>query len=328
MVAGRLRVVFCGTPEFALPALERLLAAPEIGIEAVLTQPDRPRGRGLTPEAPPVKRRAEQAGLPVLQPTRMTSADVLEFFQRVAPDAVVIVAYGRIIPASLLSVAPLGWINVHASLLPKYRGAAPIQWAIAEGETRTGVTTMLLDAGLDTGPILLQRETAVGPDETAPELSRRLAEMGGELLIETLRGLREGSITPRSQDHQQATLAPPLRKEDGRIDWSWPARKIYNRMRAFVPWPGTYTMFRGQLCHLWGRPVPSPPVSASVPSGTLVEAGGNLLVACGEGSWLQVETVQLAGRRRLRAEEFLRGARLRAGERFESPPSADAVSSR
>jgi len=318
VVDDRLRVVFCGTPEFALPSLERLLSAPDIRVIGVLTQPDRPRGRGLQPEAPPVRRRAEQAGVPVLQPERMRTGEVRAFLERLAPDAVVVVAFGRLIPADLLSLPPLGWINLHASLLPRYRGAAPIQWAIAQGETVTGVTTMQLDAGLDTGPILLQRPVEIGPEETAPELAARLSRLGADLLLETLRGLRDGSLHPRPQDEAQATLAPPLRREDGQIDWNWPARKIFNRMRAFVPWPGSYTWFRGHRTHLRGRPVELglPPGEP----GTLVPQGERLLVACGEGTWLEVESVQIEGRRQVTAAEFLRGARLQPGERFESAP--------
>jgi methionyl-tRNA formyltransferase len=318
VVNDRLRVVFCGTPVFALPSLERLLVAPDIRVVGVLTQPDRPRGRGLQPEAPVVRRKAEQAAVPVLQPERMRATEVRAFLEHLAPDVVAVVAFGRLIPAELLSLPPLGWINLHASLLPRYRGAAPIQWAIAEGETVTGVTTMQMDAGLDTGPILLQRSVEIGPEETAPELAARLAQLGGDLLLETLRGLRNGALQPHPQDESQATLAPPLRREDGQIDWNWPARKIFNRMRAFVPWPGSYTWFRGQRIHLGGRPVEVrlPPEEP----GTLVQQGERLLVACGEGSWLEIERVQVEGRRQLTAAEFLRGARLRLGERFQSAP--------
>ena len=257
-----LRIVFCGTPEFAVPSLRHLIAQPDFKIEAVVTQPDRPRGRGQAVTISPVKEVAIEAGLPIFQPQKMRSPDALDFFTGAAPDAVVIIAYGQIIPQRLIDIPRLGWINLHGSLLPKYRGAAPIQWAIANGETRTGLTTMKIDAGLDTGPMLLKYETPIGPDETAPQLSARLAEAGAPLIAETLRRLALGEInrseiTPEPQDSSQVTLAPPLKKEDGRIDWSLPAQKIYNRMRGFDPWPGAFTTFRGKTCHVWGRPAPA-----------------------------------------------------------------------
>ena len=262
-----LRIVFCGTPEFGVPSLRRLLSDPDFTIEAVVTQPDRPRGRGQAVSSSPVKEAALEAGVDVYQPEKIKEDSAFDFFKRIAPDAVVIIAYGQIVPARLIEIPRLGWINLHASLLPKYRGAAPIAWAIANGETTTGLTTMQIDAGMDTGPILLQHEIAIAPDETAPELTRRLSEAGAPLIADSLRKLDQGEIRPVPQDASQATYAPLLKKEHGRIDWSLPARQIYNRMRGFAPWPGAYTIFRGQICHVWGHPADS-----SVPTRRFREA--------------------------------------------------------
>jgi len=310
-----LRIVFCGTPAFAVPALRELIARPEFKIEGVITQPDRPRGRGGEISAGPVKATALAAAIPVYQPQKIRSDEVFDYFARAVPDVVVIIAYGQIIPARLIAIPRLGWINLHGSLLPKYRGAAPIHWAIAKGETRTGLTTMSIDAGLDTGPTLLRWETAIGADETAPELYERMAQAGGLLIVETLRRLADGTITPVAQDAAQATFAPPLKKEDGRIDWSLPASVIYNRMRGFQPWPGAYTRFRGKQCAAWGRPAVSGFEGAA---GEIRASGGEVYVACGDGSALRLETVQMEGRKRVAAREFANGARIADGERFGS----------
>jgi methionyl-tRNA formyltransferase len=313
-----MRIVFCGTPEFAVPALRRLLAEPAFTIEAVVTQPDRPRGRGQQVQSSPVKDLALASGLYVYQPERIKSDSAYEFFNRLAPDAVAIIAYGQIISQRLIDIPRFGWVNLHASLLPKYRGAAPINWAIINGETRTGLTTMQIDAGLDSGPILLQTESEIGPDETAPELALRLAEAGAPLLVESLRGLERDEITPRQQNHAQATLAPLLKKEHGKIDWSLPAVEIYNRIRGLDPWPGAFTSFRGKLCHVWGRPAPasSGPAREKTALGTLVRHSDELYVACGEETALRLEALRLEGRKRLPPAEFARGARLKPGERF------------
>ena len=315
-----MRIVFCGTPEFAVPTLKRLLAEPDFAIEAVVTQPDRPRGRGQRVSSSPVKDLALDAGLYVYQPEKIKSDSACEFFKRLAPDAVVIIAYGQIIPARLIEIPRLGWINLHASLLPKYRGAAPVNWAILNGETHTGLTTMQIDAGLDTGPILLQQALEIRRDETAPQLAQRLAEAGAPLVVATLRQLDRGEITPTPQDHAQATLAPLLKKEDGRITWSLPAQQIYNRIRALEPWPGAFTTFRGKLCQVWGRPAAAPESTAAVgqPPGTLVAEKGELYVACGDMTWLQLEAVQLEGRKRVPAGDFTQGARLKPSEQFGS----------
>lgn len=285
---------------------------------AVYTQPDRPAGRKGALTAPPVKQTALALGLPVRQPERIRRPETVEELRGLAPEVVVVVGYGQIIPQSIIEIPPLGIINVHASLLPKYRGAAPIQWAIARGETVTGVTTMRIDAGLDTGDILLQRETPIGPEETAEELAARLAPMGAELLIETLEGLRAGTIAPRRQDHSQATLAPLLKKEDGRIDWSLPAREIFNRARGFVPWPGVYTEFRGGLLHIWRcRPAED---RIEGPPGAVKPVGRRLLARCGDGASLELLEVQPEGKKRMSAGAFLNGHPLSENEQFGVSP--------
>lgn len=313
-----MRMVFCGTPEFSVPSLQRLAAATSVSIAAVVTQPDRPRGRGQQVQSSPVKEAALALGLHVYQPEKLKSDSAFDFFQRIAPDVVVIIAYGQIVPQRLLEIPKHGWLNLHASLLPKFRGAAPVPWAIAEGETRTGVTVMRIDTGLDTGPTLSRAETPIGPDETAPQLLRRLAELGAPLVADTLVKYTRGEVHPVEQDHEQATFAPIIKKEHGRIHWSHTAQKLYNRIRGFQPWPGAYTTFRGQLCHLWGQPV-SPETAASlspVAEGTIVQSADQLFVACGEHTWLRVEEVQVEGRKRLSARDFVNGARLSSGERF------------
>jgi methionyl-tRNA formyltransferase len=309
-----LRIVFCGTSDFALPSLRHLAAQPDFQIVGVVTQPDRPRGRGQATASPPVKDAAVAAGLAVYQPQKIKSDEALEYFKRVAPDVVAIIAYGQIIPQHLIEIPRLGWINLHGSLLPKYRGAAPVHRAILNGETRTGLTTMRIDAGLDTGPMLLKYESEIGPDETAPELYARLAEAGAPLLAETLRGIERGTLTPAPQDNSQATFAPPLKKEEGRIDWSLPAQRIYNRIRGLQPWPGTFTSFRGKNCAIWGRPADLAP--SQQPPGAIALRGDNVIVACGEGSALRIEFVQLEGRKRITGREFANGARLAPDDRF------------
>jgi methionyl-tRNA formyltransferase len=311
-----LRIIFCGTPEFAVPSLRRLLSDPNFVVEAVVTQPDRPRGRGQEVSASPVKEVALAAGVQVYQPEKIRADAAVDFFTRLAADVVVIIAYGQIIPKRLIALPRMGWINVHGSLLPKYRGAAPIAWAIANGETVTGLTTMQIDPGMDTGPMLLKHELSIGPDETAPELARRLAEAAAPLIAETLNKLERGEIEPVPQDSSQATYAPLLEKENGRIDWARPAGEIYNRMRGFAPWPGAYSTFRGQVCQIWGRPG-DPVVTGQTPA-SLVVGGDGVSVVCGEKSRLHLETVQIEGRKRVTAREFANGARLAPDERFGS----------
>jgi methionyl-tRNA formyltransferase len=312
---SRIRLVFCGTPQFAIPSLKHLLTQSDFDIMGVFTQPDRPRGRGQEISFSPVKELALQEKLPVFQPAKIRAPEAEEQLRGLQPDAVVIIAYGQIIPARLLNIPRLGWINLHASLLPKYRGAAPVNWAIAQGETRSGNTTMRIDAGMDTGEMLLQQELEIGAEETTPEFAARLAEAGAPLIAETLRGIAGGTLSGRAQNHAEATLAPMLKREDGRIDWQLPAAQIFNRMRGFAPWPGAYTEFRGQTCHLWAKPV-SNEMSEAAPGTMLVASSGALRVACGQGSVLELISVKLEGRKLVPASEFANGARLQVGEAF------------
>ena len=312
-----LRIVFCGTPEFAVPSLRRLAERPEFLVEAVITQPDRPRGRGQHVSSSPVKEAALELGLHVYQPETIKSESSQEFLKRVAPDAVVIIAYGQIIPARLLTIPRLGWLNLHASLLPRYRGAAPIHWAIANGETITGLTTMQIDAGMDTGPTLLRREVEIGPDETAPELAARMSAIGADLIVESLLRFDRGEISPTPQEEKGVSYAPILKKEDGRIDWGLTAQQIYNRMRGFAPWPGSYSTFRGQTCHLWGRPETRGAAGEQITPGEIVHSTKEIYIVCGEGTCLRLESIQVEGRKKISAREFANGAHLAPNERFE-----------
>ena len=312
-----LKLIFCGTPAFAVPSLRALLSDSYFQIAGVVTQPDRPRGRGKKTASSPVKDAALEAGVAVYQPEKIRSESSLDYFKRLAPDVVVIIAYGQIIPAALIAIPRLGWINLHGSLLPKYRGAAPINWAIINGEKVTGLTTMQIDAGLDTGPMLLKYQTGIGPDETAPDLYSQLAEAGAPLIVETLKKLDQGEIAPTPQDNSQASLAPPLKKEDGRIDWFLPAPKIYNRIRGLQPWPGAFTTFRGATCRIWGKPL-KPVAAGGMPGIILPTQEDGLLVICGASTVLHVEQVQIEGRNRISDREFMNGARIAPGEHFGS----------
>jgi len=306
-----MNLVFMGTPVFAVPTLERIVEAGH-AVTGVFTQPDRPKGRGGQMAAPPVKECALRLGLPVHQPERVRRPEIVEQLKQLNPDAMVVVGYGQIIPQSIIDIPRLGIINVHASLLPKYRGAAPIQWAIANGETRTGVTTMRIDAGLDTGDMLLRWGTEIGPEETSLELSERMSAAGADLLVKTLVGLEDESVKPEPQDNAQATLAPILKKEDGLIDWNWTAQKICNRARGFLPWPGAYSSFRGQLFHVWKARVAGESLSAG--AGRLIPQKKRLLAVCGEGTTLELVEVQIEGRKRIPAEAFLNGHKLDENE--------------
>src|ERR1700733_9419833 len=287
-----LNLVFCGTPRFAVPTLDNLVEA-GFPVRLVVTQPDRPKGRGLELDASPVKQRAVQLRLPIVQPEKIKNND--EFcahLNALKPDAIIVVGYGRIIPQWMLDLPPLGNINLHASLLPKYRGAAPIQWAIARGETITGVTSMRIDGGLDTGDILLQKEIPIAADDTADTLAPKLAAVGAGLTVETLRGLQAGSIYPRMQDHAAATLAPILKKEDGLIDFTRPAGEILNRMRGFQPWPGAYTRFRGKTLQIWRAAV----ANRRLPARELQVEGERLFAGCGQDTSIELLEVQLEGK--------------------------------
>jgi methionyl-tRNA formyltransferase len=308
------RIIFMGTPQFAVPTLEALLASEE-EIVAVVTQPDRPSGRGRILTAPPVKTLALATGLPVLQPKGIRSEDFLARIDEFRPDLLVVTAYGRILPGPLLSLPPLGTINVHASVLPAYRGAAPIQWAIIRGETETGITIMQMDEGLDTGDILLTGTIPIAPEDTTGTLAPKLAVLGGRLLVQAIGLLHQGSLTRQPQDNARATLAPPLGKDDGRIDWHRPAADIANLIRGLDPWPTAYTMLAGKRLRLFapavieGRPTEQP--------GTLcrVDARG-LLIATGR-DYLLAREAQIEGSRRMAVESFLRGRPLAVGLSFD-----------
>jgi methionyl-tRNA formyltransferase len=307
-----MRLVFLGTPAFAVPSLKRTAAAGHHVI-SVFTQPDRPKGRGHKNAMPPVKEAALRLGLPVLQPERIRKPEVIEELRAMAPEAMVVVGYGQIIPQAILDIPPRGIINVHASLLPKYRGAAPVQWAIARGETRTGVTTMRINAGLDTGDMLLKWDTEIGEEETAVELGERLAVAGAGLLEQTLEGLDR--ITPEPQDDVQASYAPILKKEDGHVDWSGPRREILNRIRGFTPWPGCYGFLRGSLLsdvrfHVWKA---RPAAERVLPPGALRAVHRRLFAGCGDGS-IELLEVQLEGKKRMDAASFLNGFSIAPGE--------------
>jgi methionyl-tRNA formyltransferase len=309
-----MRLVFCGTPEFAVPTLEALLDhGHEIAL--VLTQPDRPAGRKMELQQSSVKRSAVTRSLRVLQPERVkTNEDLRAELESIRPDAIIVVAYGRIIPKWMLDLPRFGNINLHGSLLPKYRGAAPIQWAVANGETETGVTTMRLDAGLDTGDILLESPLAVGPDTTATELYSQLARIGAKLMLDTLDGLERGTITPRPQDDSQASLAPILTREDGRMDLhKRTAREAYNRWRGFSPWPGAYAEFRGKrfLVH---RMHPAQQNDAVLAPGELALTGDALFAGAATDSALVLDEVQMEGKARMSGTQFAKDFQLRRGE--------------
>lgn len=306
-----MRVVFLGTPEFAVASLEALAAKHELA--AVFTQPDRPKGRGNELAESPVKAAARRLGVPVHQPERIRRPEPMETLRRLAPEIMVVVGYGQIIPQMLIDLPPRGILNVHASLLPRYRGAAPIRWAIANGEAETGVTIMQIDAGLDTGDIMLKRSLAIGAGETAPELSARLAPLGAELLIEAIGHIAHGTAHWEKQDEAQATYAPILKKEDGVIDWRRTATDIYNRMRGFSPWPGAYTRFRGQQLSITAA---TPVKSAVLAPGFLQRDKRRLLAGCGGGTVLELLEVQPAGKKRMCAEAFLNGYQIAENEKL------------
>jgi methionyl-tRNA formyltransferase len=309
-----MKLVFCGTPQFAVPTLLALIdAGHEIAL--VLTQPDRPSGRGMQTMAPPVKQIAEAAGLEILQPEKIkNNQELRERLTAIAPDAIIVVAYGRIIPKWMLDLPRFGNINLHGSLLPKYRGAAPIQWAIARGETVTGVTTMLLDEGLDTGGMLLRREVSIGPSTTAEDLYPTLSQIGAELMIQTLQGLESRSIKPEKQDDSVATLAPILTRDDGAIDFSLSAKETYDRWRGFQPWPGAWTTIDGKKL-LVSRMRPAHVASTFAPGHVFIEHG-QLFASCGEGTWIALEEIQLEGKKRMPPGDFLRGYALKSGDRL------------
>ncbi|HJT69217.1 MAG TPA: methionyl-tRNA formyltransferase [Terriglobales bacterium] len=306
------KLVFCGTPQFAVPTLEKLV---ETGydVQLVLTQPDRPKGRGLELVASPIKQAAQRLKLPIYQPEKIKQNEELRAkLQQIAPAAIIVVGYGRIIPKWMLDLPKYGNLNLHASLLPQYRGAAPIQWAIASGDSVTGVTTMRIDEGLDTGDILLQQELAILDEDTAETLSPRLAAIGAELMVETLQGLSENAIKPRPQNQDQATLAPILKKEDGRIDFNRTAREVYNHYRAFQPWPGAFTTFRGRMLNVTA--VKMADAAEVLQPGQMQIREGKVLVGCGNGTSLELLELQPEGKKRISASDFVHGYRPETGE--------------
>jgi methionyl-tRNA formyltransferase len=308
-----MKLVFCGTPQFAVPTLEAVIAAGH-EVALVVTQPDRAAGRGMEVQSSPVKRVALDRGIAVVQPERIkNNLELRAQLETIAPDAILVVAYGRIIPEWMLELPRFGNINLHGSLLPKYRGAAPIQWAVANGEVVTGVTTMRLDAGLDTGDMLLAQVVPIGQEETAVDVYGCLAPVGAELMVETLRGLECGTIFRQAQDHSLATLAPILTREDGWIDFSRTAKQICDRWRGFQPWPGAHTILRGKKLIVQKMHVVSD--GAKVDAGVLMVQGDALLVGCGGGTVLGLDEVQMEGKKRMSAAEFLRGYQVRSGER-------------
>jgi methionyl-tRNA formyltransferase len=305
-------VVFCGTPGFAVPTLGKLAEA-GFRVRLVVAQPDKPRGRGLELLPSPVKQRASELGLPITQPEKIkNNEDFRSQLTDLNPDAIVVVGYGRIIPQWMIDLPPLGNINLHASLLPKYRGAAPIQWAIACGEAATGVTTMRIDPGLDTGDILLQQEIPIAPEDTSESVAPRLAAIGADLMVQTLRGLQAGTIQAKPQDHSQASLAPMLKKEDGLISFGRSAREICDRLRGFQPWPGAFTAFRGKNFHVWA----ARPCSENIPQASVKLEGDRVLVGAAEGTAVEFLEVQPEGKRRMSARDFIHGYRPLNGEKL------------
>ncbi|MGH9470592.1 MAG: methionyl-tRNA formyltransferase [Terriglobia bacterium] len=312
-----MNIIFCGTPQFAVPSLERLLAE-NFTISLVITNPDEPRGRGYKLALSPVKAAALRAGLSIFQPARLRDPAAQTKISAERPDAIVVVAYGHLIPPWMISLPALGCINLHASLLPRYRGAAPVAWAIIRGERTTGVTTMKIDAGLDTGDILLQQETSIRADDTAGTLSDRLSQAGASLMVETLRGLELVEIQPRQQDDRLATLAPVLKKSDGRIDWNMTAREIGCRVRGMQPWPVAFTSFRNRNLQLWSvrtAEVLAEPIPLIAP-GEIVAIRGRLFAGCGAGTQLELLELQAEGRKRVPARDFVNGMHPRQGERL------------
>ena len=313
-----MHLVFCGTPRFAVPTFEKLVGAGH-SVPLVVTQPDRPRGRGMEVAVSPVKDAAIHLGIAVVQPTTIkNNAEFRDQLAAIRPDAIIVVGYGRIIPQWMIDLPRLGNLNLHASLLPKYRGAAPIQWAIANGDCVTGVTTMRIDAGLDTGDILMQREIPIGPEDTAQTLGPKLASIGADLMIETLRGLDSGQVRPTPQNHSQTTLAPILKKEDGRMDFARSAKDLFNRLRGFQPWPGAFTIFKAKTLQVHGaQPVQR---AGALTPGELAVEGTRLFVGCGKDkdkdadSTLELIEIQLEGKRRMTAQEFINGYRPKSGD--------------
>lgn len=313
---AHMNLIFCGTPKFAVPTLERLVEH-GFSVKLAVTQPDRPRGRGLQLAASPVKEQSLQFGIPVVQPEKIKNNEEFRAqLESLRPDAIIVVGYGRIIPQWMIDLPRHGNINLHASLLPKYRGAAPIQWAIAEGEKVTGVTTMRIDAGLDTGDILLQRTMEISDEDTSETVAPRLAAIGAELMVETLNGLQNDVVRPVPQDHNAATLAPVLKREDGLINFQRTAMEIDHRLRAFQPWPGAFTGFRGKQLNISkAKPQAEP---RELACGTILVERDRLLATCGGNSVLEIFELQPEGKKRMSARDFIHGYRPQTGEQFQA----------
>jgi len=311
-----MKVIFLGTPEFAVPTLRRLLHGPH-SVELVVSRPDRPVGRHQELAAPPVVEVARKLGLPVIQPKSLKAKNISDDLSATGADIGVVVAYGKLIPQAVLQALPHGFINLHPSLLPRHRGPSPIQWALASGDRSTGVTTMLLDEGMDTGPILLQRRVDIEPRETAEELAPRLAEIGADLVAQTLDGLQAGTVHPTPQPPTGANVTPMLRRSFGKVDWTMPARQLTNRLRAFTPWPGLHTKFRGGRLKIHGlEEVHRPPSGDEAPGTVLWADESGIAVRCGRGTVARITELQREGRRRMPADAFLIGERVVSGERF------------
>lgn len=312
-----MRIVFMGTPDFAVPSLEALLKS-EHQVVGVVTQPDRPKGRGQEVVFSPVKVVCQRKGIPVLQPLKMKDPAFLDALRRWTPDVIAVTAYGRILPPAILTLPPRGCINVHGSLLPKYRGAGPIQWAVIRGEQQTGITTMFMAEGMDTGDMLLQETVEIRADDTAGTLAPRLAEVGGRLLVETLRRLEAGTLTPQPQDDAQATMAPLLKKEDGVVDWTLSAMEIANRVRGLSPWPGAYTHVNGERWVLW-RVAVGLETSGAVPGTVTKVSKDRVEVATGDGT-IQLIEIQPSNSRRMTMAQYLAGHRLAEGLKLQAIP--------
>jgi methionyl-tRNA formyltransferase len=336
-----LKVVFMGTAELSCTSLQALAADRQFSVTAAVTQPDRSKGRTLKPQSSPVKVLAQKLGLPLLQPARIRDEKFIADLRALRPELIVVAAYGQILPPDILDLPPHGCLNVHTSLLPKYRGAAPIQWAIAQGDAETGVTIMKMDAGLDTGDIVAQSSTPISPEDDSASLHDRLARLGAELLVQTIPDYVAGKIQPRPQPAEGVSLAPKIKKEDGRIDWNLPAQTIRNRLRAFTPWPGAFTFLSDVVGRASPRAEPgiisterlagslappqrhllkiwkAVPIEKSGEAGTVLSADkSGIMVACGQGA-LRILELQREGGRRMNAAEFLAGHPLTAGEKFE-----------
>ncbi len=308
-----MRIVFMGTPEFAVPSFEALLSSGH-QVVGVVCQPDRPKGRGHQVVAPPVKLVAERAGIPVLQPLKIRTPDFLQALSSWQPDVIAVTAYGRILHAPILQLPPMGCVNVHGSLLPKYRGAAPVQWAVINGETETGITTMLMDEGMDTGAMLLQAKVEILPEDTSGTLAPRLAALGGQLLINTLAQLQAGTLVPTKQDDHQATMAPLLKKEDGLMVWTLSAMSLANRVRGLAPWPGAHTFLGDERWNIW-KAVPHASATTDVPGTIVTVSKQSIVVTTGDGL-LEISEIQTANSKRMTVAQFLAGHRVTVGQQL------------